>query len=79
MGPGIGIFVNVMHGAPQLIPLFIPVWLGVTYWTARTVYHRSTKNRARELASLADRLAALARELVPARHALPGSARSLPP
>ena len=48
----------------------IPLWLGTTYMTARTAYHASTKRRVRELEQLADRLAALARELVPQRPAL---------
>src|SRR3989441_2202085 len=48
----------------------IPLWLATTYATARTVYHRSTARRVQELQEVADRLAALALELAPARPAL---------
>jgi Flp pilus assembly protein TadB len=42
----------------------IPVWLGITYLTARTVYRRTSTRRARELEQLSNRLDALVRELV---------------
>src|SRR5438132_10259485 len=32
-----------------------PVWLGVTYWTARTVYKRISTRRRRELENLTNR------------------------
>ena len=50
--------------------IMVPLWLGVTYVTARTVYRRSSTRRARELEELANRLAALARELVEMPHRL---------
>jgi hypothetical protein len=50
--------------------VIVPLWLTATYLTARTVYSRSVKRRERALEGLADRLAALSRELIPARRAL---------
>ena len=71
MGPMIGIFAGALHIAGPAIALMVPVWLGITYATARTVYRKSTKRRAKELEGLADRLAQLVRELVPAPPRLP--------
>jgi hypothetical protein len=48
----------------------VPVWLGITYLTARTVYRRTSTKRLRELEELANRLAALARDLVEVPHRL---------
>ncbi|HEV2672180.1 MAG TPA: serine/threonine-protein kinase [Gemmatimonadales bacterium] len=64
MGPIIGVGVGALHLVGAAVVTIIPVWLGITYLTARTVYRRSTTKRARELENLADRLEALARELV---------------
>ena len=50
--------------------LIIPAWLAVTFATARSAYFYATRRRERQLVELADRLAALARELVPERSAL---------
>jgi len=63
----------VMGGlqAPQLLPVIIPLWLTLVYSTARFVYARSSGKRERTLRELADRLATVAEELVPARYALP--------
>jgi serine/threonine protein kinase len=71
MGPMIGLFAGALHLAGPAIALMVPVWLGITYATARTVYRKSTNRRAKALEGLADRLAALVRELVPARPRLP--------
>ena len=68
--PVIGIFLGVFHLPPSAIAAIIPLWLVATYATARTVYHRSSGRRVRELEAVADRLEALARELAPARPAL---------
>jgi hypothetical protein len=46
------------------VVIIVPAWLGITYLTARTVYHRSSTKRLRECETLADRLEALVRELV---------------
>ncbi len=69
MGPILGILGGALHVAGPLLVALVPVWLGTTYLTARTVYRRSTKRRAKELEGLADRLAELVRELMPARPA----------
>ncbi len=69
-GPMIGILVDVFK-APELIPILLPAWLGVTYATARFTYSTVSRRRDRRLRELADRLAAVAAELVPARQVLP--------
>jgi len=71
MGPIIGIFVGALHFPGAAMAAIIPLWLGTTYVTARTAYHYSTKRRVQQMERLADRLAALARELIPERQALP--------
>lgn len=69
MGPIIGVFAGALH-IPAAIPLIVPLWLATTFITARTVYHRITGRRTRELESLIDRLAALTRELLAERPVL---------
>ncbi len=69
MGPIIGIFAGALH-IPAAIPVIVPLWLATTFLTARTVFHRITGRRLRELEALADRLAALTRELIGARPVL---------
>jgi len=69
-GPIMGIFAGAFHVSGATLGLIIPVWLAVTFATARTVFRRSTGRRAKEVANLAERLAALARELVPRPAAL---------
>ncbi len=64
IGPIIGVGVGAFHLVGPAVVAIIPAWLGLTYLTARTVYGRITKKRARELEDLANRLAALAGELV---------------
>jgi hypothetical protein len=64
IGPIIGVSVGALHLVGTAVVTVIPVWLGITYLTARTVYRRSTRKRARELEALANRLAALTQELV---------------
>src|SRR6267143_7188792 len=68
--PVIAIFLGAFHLPASSIAAIIPLWLTTTYATARTAYHRSSGRRARELEAVADRLAALARELAPTRPAL---------
>jgi protein kinase-like protein len=70
MGPIMGIFAGALHLGPVAVML-VPVWLSLTYATARTVYHRSTNRRARDLKGLADRLAQLAGDLLPRRPRIP--------
>jgi protein kinase-like protein len=64
MGPIIGIGVGAFHVAGAAIAAIIPLWLLTTYFTARTAYVRTSRRRMRELERVADRLAALVRELV---------------
>jgi serine/threonine protein kinase len=64
IGPIIGVSVGALHLVGAAVVTVIPVWLGITYLTARTVYRRSTRKRATELEALANRLAALTQELV---------------
>jgi serine/threonine protein kinase len=68
--PVIGLLVGALHVPPGFISAIIPLWLATTYATARTTYRHKSRKRMRELEALADRLAALARELAPER-ALP--------
>jgi serine/threonine protein kinase len=79
LGPILGILGGALHVAGPALGLIVPMWLVTTFATARTAYHYSTKRRMRELEELADRMAALAQELVPERPALRGSARPLLP
>jgi hypothetical protein len=65
IGPIAGIFGGVLHLAGPAMALIIPLWLAATFATARTVFHSKVKRRTEELERLADRLAALTRELVP--------------
>jgi serine/threonine protein kinase len=70
MGPMIGVGAGVLHLAGPLVAMVVPVWLGITYLTARTFYRRSSTKRLRELGELANRLEALVRELVELPHRL---------
>ena len=69
MGPAMGVLGGVLHVGPVMV-LFIPVWLGITYATARYVYRRSTSKKAAELERLADRLAGVVADLVVVPHRL---------
>ena len=69
MGPVLGVLGGVLHLGPITV-VFVPIWLGVTYATARYVYRRSTAKKAAELEGLIDRLAALVEELAIVPHRL---------
>jgi serine/threonine protein kinase len=71
LGPIMGILGGVLHLAPVAFAFIVPVWLVGTFATARGFYRYHSLKRAREVDALADRLAELARELVPGRPALP--------
>ena len=64
-GAGLGVM-SVVFGAilqsPGLIAAVLPLWLGATYATGRTVYAHSSRRRRRDLTELADRLAAVAED-----------------
>ncbi len=64
MGPIIGVAVGALHLVGAAVVVVVPVWLGITYLTARAVYRRSSTKRARELEELANRLDTLVRDLV---------------
>jgi hypothetical protein len=63
-GPLIGGLVGGQVLAPAALGFLIPAWLMVVYGVARTTYHYSVRRRSRELGGLADRLAALASDLI---------------
>jgi hypothetical protein len=63
MGPVLGIFAGALEWELAAIAL-VPVWLGITYATARYVYRRITRKKAAELTALVDRLAEVTAELV---------------
>ncbi len=63
MGPVLGILGGALHMGPVVV-LFVPVWLGITYATARYVYRRTTNKKVRQLEDLVNRLALLVQELV---------------
>ena len=73
MGPIMGILFGALGVPGSAIAVIIPLWLAATFATARTTYYYSAKRRERKLEGLADRLAALAQELVPARPARAGN------
>jgi serine/threonine protein kinase len=70
MGPIMAILGGALHLPPVAFGVIIPLWLATTYVTARTVYGMMSGRRARELEGVADRVAALTRELIPARPGL---------
>jgi serine/threonine protein kinase len=74
IGPVLGIFTGL--GAGTAVIAAVPFWLALTYAVARTSYFYAVRRRQRELDGLADRLAALAQELVP-RPALDAPRRQL--
>ena len=69
MGPVLGLLGGVLHLGPVVV-LFIPIWLGVTYATARYVYRRITKKKSTELEELTNRVAGLVSQLVEVPHRL---------
>lgn len=64
MGPIIGVLVGALHAPPAAMGIIIPGWLLTTFLTARTTYRLTSRRRVAELEQLADRLAALAQELI---------------
>ena len=64
LGPLIGIGLGRMQLPGEALLMLLPLWLAATFATARTTYRYSTRRRMRELEALADRLAALTRDLV---------------
>jgi len=52
--------------APAALIAAIPLWIATIFAGTRSVYHYTVGGRRRELETLADRLAELARQLAPA-------------
>jgi hypothetical protein len=69
LGPMLGIAAGALHPGPLTV-LLVPVWLGITYATARYVYRRTTRKKAAELEDIANRLAVLIEQLVVVPHRL---------
>lgn len=76
MGPILGILVGAMSVAGEVIAVIVPAWLTLTYATARTSYRLTVRSRQRTLEGLADRLAAMTRELVGERPRIEGPTRA---
>jgi uncharacterized membrane protein YfcA len=72
MGMILPIFAGFLH-APGAVVVAIPAWLLLTFATARTTYSYTSRRRGRELAQLADRVAAVVEEVVEPRRRLPGA------
>ncbi len=70
MGPIMGVLGGALHLGPAIIAI-VPVWLGITFVTARTVYHGQTTKRVREVENLANRLAEFVQDLGPEPRVLP--------
>src|SRR3989454_9509224 len=68
-GPIIAVVAS-LHVTGAAFGAVVPLWLLTSFMTARTFYYYSTRRRVRDLQRLADRLATLARELVPAPQVL---------
>jgi hypothetical protein len=66
LGPMIGLMIDGLNLGGAAVAVVAPAWLLITYATARTSYYYATRRRGRQLATLADRLEAAARELVAA-------------
>jgi tRNA A-37 threonylcarbamoyl transferase component Bud32/uncharacterized membrane protein len=73
MGMISAIFAGVLHD-PGAVIVAIPVWLLLTFATARTSYSYVSRRRDRELAQLADHLAVVVEEVVSPAHRLPPGA-----
>ncbi len=70
MGPILGVGVGALHLVGAAVVTVVPVWLGITYLTARAVYRRSSMKRLREAEELANRLSVLIEQLVEVPHRL---------
>jgi len=66
-GSIMGILFGALHFPGTAIAAIVPLWLLATFATARTTFRYVTRRRLRELEQLADRLAALAQDLIPGR------------
>jgi protein kinase-like protein len=71
MGPIMGILAGGAHVHGAALALVVPVWLGITFVTARTAFRRGARRRERTSQELADRMESLIRDLVVTPQALP--------
>jgi hypothetical protein len=71
MGPMMAFIIEGLNMRGPGIAMLVPMWLFLTYSTARTSYHYATKSREKSLEELVDRLAALAQELMAEQGLLP--------
>jgi hypothetical protein len=77
LGPVIAVAEEALH-APAALIFMIPAWISTVYVSTRSLYFYRTKARREQLEFLADRLAALARDvaLVPSDRRLGGPIRT---
>jgi serine/threonine protein kinase len=71
MAPVIGLTMGAMHLPGFAAAFIIPAWLTLTFSLARFTFHHQMTKRARSLETAADRLAALARDLIGEQKLLP--------
>jgi len=64
MPPIVGVAIEGLQ-APAVLFAAVPLWIAAVFSSARSIYHYSTRSRHRQLEALADRLVALARQLMP--------------
>jgi len=64
LGPIVGVAIEGLQ-APAVLFAAVPLWIAAVFSSARSIYHYSTRSRHRQLEALADRLVALARQLMP--------------
>ena len=73
-GGGLGAIVAVTVEtlqAPMALVAMVPLWIALVFSGTRSTYHYTVESRRRQLETLADRLAGLARQLTPPE--LPGA------
>jgi hypothetical protein len=77
LGPVIAIAVEAMKN-PAALLFMAPAWIALVYSVARSLYFHNTRSRQQQLEDLADRLAALARDVavLPSDRRLGGPVRT---
>ncbi len=77
LGPVIAVAVEAMKN-PAALVFMVPAWVTLVYSSARSLYFHNTRSRQRQIEDLADRLAALARDVavLPSDRRLGGPVRS---
>jgi len=64
LGPIVGGLLGALHAGGAVLGAVIPLWLALVFSLARFTYARAAKGRASKLEEIADRLAALCREII---------------